>query len=143
MKKALCLLFLLFTFTALWAQNSGKKVTITGLVGEMATYGAPGYGENPEEDDIEKYFVLIPDWGQKCDGKFIEWWGEESEQVELNSPMQLIIMNQDVKLKTGVRYWVTGTIMQAQTGHHHTDFLLCLDSAKVLRTKPAVRKINW
>ena len=59
MKKSLCLLFLVFAFSALWAQNSGKKVTVTGLVGEMVTYGAPGYGENPEEDDIESFLSLF------------------------------------------------------------------------------------
>ena len=141
MKKSLCLLFLFFTFSALWAQNSGKKVTVAGLVGEMASYGAPGYGENPEEDDIEKFFVLIPDWGEKCDGKVVEWCGEEAEEVVLNSAMQLILMNRDISLKTGVRYRVTGTIMQAQTGHHHTDFLLCVESLKILRTKSVVRKL--
>ncbi|MBP5695012.1 MAG: hypothetical protein J6X11_00020 [Treponema sp.] len=36
MKKSLCLLFLVFAFSALWAQNSGRKVTLSGLVEEMA-----------------------------------------------------------------------------------------------------------
>lgn len=142
MKKAIAFLILFFTFTVLWAQNVDRKVTVTGLVGELAAYGAPNYGENPEEDDIEKYQIIIPDWGQKCDGKLIEWWGEESEEVDLNSSMQLILMNRNISLKTGVRYRMTGTIMQAWTGHHHTNFLLRVESVEIIRTKSIVRDIG-
>lgn len=142
MKKAIAFLILFFTFTVLWAQNVDRKVTVTGLVGELAEYGAPNYGENPEEDDIEKYQIIIPDWGQKCDGKLIEWWGEESEEVDLNSSMQIILMNRNISLKTGVRYRMTGTIMQAWTGHHHTNFLLLVESVEIIRTKSIVRDIG-
>ena len=142
MKKAITFLILFFTFTVLWAQNVDRKVTVTGLVGELAKYGAPNYGENPEEDDIEKYQIIIPDWGQKCDGKLIEWWGEESEEVDLNSSMKLILINRNISLKTGVRYRMTGTIMQAWTGHHHTNFLLLVESVEIIRTKSIVRDIG-
>ena len=146
MKKIVCILISILMFSTLWAKVNIKKVTITGLLGDMVSYGAPNFGENPEEDDIEAYFVIIPDFNQSCDRYSIEWFSDNpSKEIELTYPMQLVIYDEKIAsiLKTGVRYQMTGTVMQQHTGHHHTPFLFCVESVKILRTRHRVREIKW
>ena len=148
MAKTVHILLAMLVFTALWAQKNEKKLTITGLLGDMASYGSPNFGENPEEDDIEQYFVIIPDFNQKCNRNAIEVFEDvdnQAKEIELTYPMQLVIYDEKIEsmLKTGVRYQMTGTVMQQHTGHHHTPFLFCVESVKILRTRHRVRDIKW
>ena len=143
MKKFTYVFISILMFNALWAD--GKKITITGLVGMMASYGAPNVGLNPQEDDIRQYFVIIPDFDQKCDCDSIEWSDTKtSKEVELKDPMQIVFLGKNINLRIGVRYQMTGTIMQGIHGtYHHTPFLFCVESVKILRTQPVVRKREY
>ena len=135
MKKVLLILFtLLVGFTAISAQEKSKSVTITGLTGQLASYAQPSYGDDPENDAIEKYWVIIPDNGQSCDASLIDWFDEvKTGEIKLDSAMQLVIIGNKIKLEAGARYQITGTLMEWHTGHHHTPLLFFVDSAKKLR----------
>ena len=62
-----------------------QSVTLTGLVGILSAYGPSDFGGRPYEDDIETYWVLIPDQ-------------TPSEPVQL-----ILTKNMDLKVGTRIR----------------------------------------
>jgi hypothetical protein len=95
------------------------KINVYGNISLKEFYGSPNYGENPETDNIETYYVL----------KLIEPI-IISEYLELEKGEEIqLILNNNIKrnFNTNLNYNINGMAFFAQTGHHHTKIILVVD----------------
>jgi hypothetical protein len=107
-------------------------VKLSGILVMDANYGPPGYGEEPENDQIERSWVLKLDRPVDVIGDPQSDLNSESGKDVLR--VQLVNASK-VKLGEHVAKRVTleGTLFSAHTGHHHTDVLLTIQ--KLTRLK--------
>ena len=97
--------------------------TLTGTLIREEFFGPPGYGEYPETDTKEPYFILYLD-------KKINIKNAPEEKI-INDPhenvnkIQLVINDYEIfRPYLNKKVTVTGTLFSAHTGHHHTAVLL-------------------
>lgn len=123
------LFILAFTHAAL-AQSKTypygpELVELTGIIQKATFYGPPNYGEDPKNDTKENILVIVLNEPININSK---------SDIDFNIPLKDIkrlqiiphdlskqlnqLINKQVKLK--------GTLMGAQTGHHHTEALIQL-----------------
>jgi hypothetical protein len=99
-----------------------ETVSITGTL-ERRTYpGAPGYGEDPD-DELETGFYLVPA-ESLCTVPGADPANEPRRDIRL---VQLVLDSAGYatgRPLLGTRVRATGTLMGAQTGHHHAPLLL-------------------
>ena len=82
-------------------------------------YGPPNYGETPEIDKIESYYVL------QLNEPITFTHGYITETVK---EIQLIITdNKNIELNIDWNYIVTGNAFFAETGHHHTPIIIIVN----------------
>ena len=94
---------------------------ITGKVIEKEYYGPPNYGETPELDAKEIGSIICFDEPKNF---FVD------EKLAVIKEMQLVFYKsfyKDNDWIPGKRYSFTGRIIPAETGHHHTDYILLVD----------------
>ena len=99
--------------------NDEKSITLTGSIVEKSFYGPPNFGENPKDDSIEKYFFLLLNKPILYNYK---------GQYILIKEIQLVCTDfYQNNFAEGGGYTVVGIIQKAETGHHHTDFVLIVE----------------
>ena len=106
-------------------------VELTGKLIEKDFYGQPGYGEDPKTDSKEPAVIIQltkpimvvaekdDEYNETRDGI------EEMQLINIKSIKLTPYLHQKVKL--------TGKLMSAQTGHHHTDVLIIVDSIDIVK----------
>ena len=107
--------------------------TLTGTITTEMFYGAPGYGENPATDTKEYPFLIIPDQPINVVAT-PQQVKEETEETKMGvSKLQLIWPdNINMEQYKGKRVKITGTLFGPQTGHHHTDVLMDVQTLTAL-----------
>ena len=105
-------------------------VEIYGTIVAETFYGPPGYGENPDTDSKERYYLLLLDSPIDVIAKAGDEYSETTKGV---TKMQLVVdsdfyngnyLNKFVKLNGSLFYWFTG--------HHHTQALLDVKGAEIV-----------
>ena len=118
--KYLFTIFALFLFAVIGrAQSDEKSIQISGIVSVEVFPGPPNYESIKTGDKAERVFIL----NTKLENKY-----EKLQLVVLEDfESKFKILNQNI----GKRIEVQGSIWEANTGHHHTAFLI---TAKTLKT---------
>jgi hypothetical protein len=96
------------------------KLHIYGNIKLQEFYGPPNFGETPELDTIEAYYILAlyePITFVK-DGETVT-----VEEIQLLFPHGI-----KKEIDTNWEYIIDGKLYFAETGHHHTPVLLFVDS---------------
>ncbi|TDB54245.1 hypothetical protein C5467_14190 [Photorhabdus khanii subsp. guanajuatensis] len=99
--------------------EEGQKITLDGTLLRITYPGPPNYESVENGDDPETYWVLQPDKAIGC-AKGAPEWGDRNF-------MQLVVQSEfynEYRSLVGHRVSVTGTIMYAISGHHHTPIML-------------------
>lgn len=112
-----------------------SQVVLKGKVTTRLEYGAPGFGEDPKNDAKENIFLLVLDKPVDVQPDPDLSSDTNTESFKNVREMQMVFMNIDHKLFKrimGKKVKVTGTLFQAETGHHHTDVLVTVDELKIL-----------
>lgn len=108
--------------------SNGKAALLQGKIKFCDFYGPPNYGENPETDKIERCPILILDKEIKCSMNNEEFTIDEI-QIIFSSKIK------QNKIFDGARLKIKGEILPAQTGHHHTKFVLFASKIKTMPAK--------
>ena len=100
------------------------EITLIGKIELMDYYGPPNYGENPETDKIERYYIFIP-----FDAIILEYNFPNNKDSILIREIQIVVEPSVLRdiYKNGEIYEITGNIFLANTGHHHTPILIHLN----------------
>ncbi len=110
--------------------NFGQAtVSLSGQLEDKVFYGPPGYGENPSTDSKEHALILLLTKAIRvADGKGDSSGGAKSNVAEV----QLVNLKK-IPLSTyfGKKVSVTGRLFPAETGHHHTDVLLEINTIEL------------
>ncbi len=114
----------------------GVGVTLTGRVTTRLEYGAPGFGEDPKTDAKENIFLFV--LKRPVDVHADKERPSDTDTDDFNGvkEMQLVFMKIDKKLfrkMVGRKVKVTGSLFQAENGHHHTDVLIEVDKLEILK----------
>uniref|UniRef100_A0A7C4M0N2 DUF4431 domain-containing protein n=1 Tax=candidate division CPR3 bacterium TaxID=2268181 RepID=A0A7C4M0N2_UNCC3 len=111
-----------------------QKATVSGKLVVTNFYGPPGYGEDPENDSVEKQCILY------LDGPIDVVATNPKEEIDITEKNVKKItlvpskgMNCNIINKKRIR--ATGTFFHASTGHHHTDILMDVDSFSIIKKK--------
>lgn len=125
----------LLAFLLVWAVLAGAPVSaaelleyepvvvrLSGVIVIEAFYGPPGYGEDPENDSIERAAILVLD-------KPVAVRTEPDDIMDSDSAgdvrrIQLIIRDPKISAKTWRHVVIEGRLFRAETGHHHTHVLM-------------------
>lgn len=107
------------------AYRYDEPVELSGTLNQKLFYGPPGFGTNPSEDEKEMHYLFVPRTPIKVAAGTTEFEKAYDSVDELQ-----IINEKNLTLSSyfgqGIR--VSGSLMAAQTGYHHTDVLLILDN---------------
>ena len=136
--KYIITLFLLFVLVMVafsqekTYQYGPAKVHLCGVFSHKTFFGPPNYGENPETDSKEHVTIMTLDSAITVLGK-----PNDDVNSDTNSNVKEIqVVNlHDINLK---RFYhkkviVGGSLFCANTGHHHTNVLIELESIKELK----------
>lgn len=98
-------------------------VTITGRLEQAMFYGPPNFGEEPETDEEQWHFYVVPD-SPLCTRPGADAYEEPQRDVRL---VQMVLDSAGYArsrpyLNRRVR--ATGTLSGQHTGHHHAPILL-------------------
>jgi hypothetical protein len=135
-KASFLALFSLFSVFNLFCQSyhttvfkfyGGQEYINFNIYGQITLknfYGPPNYGETPDIDRIESYYVL----------KLLEpiTIVSGSEKIKVEEIQLLFIGGSGNKIDRG-SYTVEGKLYLAQTGHHHTPVILIVDKIEMNR----------
>ena len=124
--------FVLFNANNLFSQNFYRtnlyiipdnrnyiNINASGNILLKQFYGPPNYGETPEIDKIESYYVLQLNEPITFTRGYIT---ETVEEIQL-----IIIDNKNIELNISWNYIVTGNAFFAETGHHHTPIIIIVN----------------
>lgn len=113
-------------FSAFSKEHEDKVIKLSGKLEKKFSYGAPNYGETPEQDAKEYYYVLVFDSDKKVD---VDGENVTVKEIQLifSSTLNTRIQNKKLKINEGKNYTVKGTVFRAQTGHHHTDYVFYVE----------------
>ncbi|MDR0322183.1 MAG: DUF4431 domain-containing protein [Treponema sp.] len=110
--------------TNLYTGLDDFEINVNGNISMKEFYGPPNYGETPEIDKIEAYYVL------KLREPIILPDGLKPIAVE---EIQLILNNTISRnFNANWNYNIKGKAFFAFTGHHHTPIILIVDEISVL-----------
>ena len=117
--KQLSTIFALLFFAVIGrAQSEEKPIQISGIVSVEIFPGPPNYESIKDGDQAERVFIL----STKSEKKF-----ERLQLVVLEDfEAKFKILNQNI----GKKIEVQGSIWEANTGHHHTAFLITVKTLK-------------
>jgi hypothetical protein len=102
-----------------------SKVALSGEISHTWAYGPPNFGENPESDTKEQYWLLSLDHP-------IKMKDEDGSIVDVTK-IQLIVSKMptgsgNLKSLNSKHIQAFGDIFLASTGHHHEKAVLILSS---------------
>jgi hypothetical protein len=129
---AICLSFLLWQSTAAAClKYEPASVTLGGTIATRTAFGPPNYGGDPKHDSREHYLVLVLEKPICVDADPKSNLNYESATGV--TAVQLIYFDKYPFLKEWLNKHVavTGTLIAAETGHHHTPVLI-----QVTETRP-------
>lgn len=109
-----------------WYSYSPSISTLTGVLTQKYYYGPPGYGENPQKDIIEKYYILNLKYGINVRG---DSSSDINSDTELNiSKIQIdridLMTSKILEQFVGKKIFIEGELMHAVTMHDHTKILI-------------------
>lgn len=109
-------------------------VELKGKIGVRTFFGPPNFGENPKTDSKERSRILYLDKPINVRAK------DETDPVSgpsVNNVRELqLIFDGSLENLIGKKVIVKGTLLQAHTGHHHTDVLLDVQSIDLAPQPP-------
>lgn len=131
--RRLCIFLLIgLSASSAWAGESYRyapaKVTLIGTLKAAMFYGPPRYGEDPKHDRKEHVFVLELDTPIDLAADAANDFNVAQANVRR---LQVVPLPDDPKALPRLRnrhVQASGTLFGAQTGHHHTDVLLHLET---------------
>ncbi|MBA2653901.1 MAG: DUF4431 domain-containing protein [Gammaproteobacteria bacterium] len=151
--RSLFFLFLLIFFSIMSPPSSArnqivyfesKDVELKGVIRVLKFPGAPNYESirNGDEDETGGYLILNHpiDINLKSNTQ-----NENDEPVKNVKFIQLMIHNENdwKKIKEGNYVHVMGTLLAAQTGHHHARILIRINKINILsKEKIDIRKYD-
>jgi hypothetical protein len=109
--------------------------TVNGTIIRQTFYGPPGYGESPETDSKETYYLLVVSQAIKVFSNSEEQEAGGTDVTAQNvDTIQLVPMD-GINLKPffNRKAQLTGTFFGPVSGHHHTPVLLQVIRAEALR----------
>ncbi len=110
--------------------SSGETVALVGTITAASAWGAPNFGETPEQDKKESYFILSttrPIRMKDTDGSRLP----DTVQVQLILSGASGDFHSEIKkYAEGTSIEVTGKAYPATTGHHHESIVLNLETVK-------------
>lgn len=117
-------------------QYEPAVVQLTGILNVEDHFGPPNYGENPDEDRVERAYVLRLD-------RRIDVVGKPSGDLNTASftdveRVHLVPGSQPLGAYVGQHMTVEGTLFEGFTGHHVTDVLMRVSN--VLRSQKIQQK---
>lgn len=123
----------------IWHNYEPQQVKLRGTIAEEKSYGPPNYGEDPNIDKIEKYYILKLDDPINVKGKTNSKLNSETElniseiQLSINwDNKNNILPNGDIANILNKKVSVKGTLFHSVTGHHHTKVLLNVTKIKLI-----------
>jgi hypothetical protein len=102
------------------------NINASGNIVLRPFYGPPNYGETPEIDQIESYYVLILNEPVTFTRGYVT---ETVQEIQL-----IIIDNVNIALNAD-NYMVNGNAFFAETGHHHTPVVIMVNMILILLDK--------
>ncbi len=115
---------------------SGDTVSLLGTIAVGSAFGPPNFGETPEQDRKETYFVLST-------SRPIRMKDSDGTQLPDTAKVQLILPSKSSEVQAkikqhlgGVSVKVTGKAYPATTGHHHESVILVLETLDVTNARP-------
>ena len=109
-----------------WLRYDPEVVTLRGKVTTIVKYGAPGYGESPEIDDLEIPIILVLPLPVRV-----------AETMTNITHIQLVFHTSqfpDYRTYIGKEASIKGKLFEAVTGHHFTPVLLEVEAVKIIST---------
>lgn len=115
---------------------SGDNVSLLGTITVASAFGPPNFGETPEQDRKETYFVLstlCPIRMRDSDGSQLP----DTEKVQLILPGDKSELHAKIKEAIGhAKIKVSGKAYPATTGHHHESIILVLGTVESSNARP-------
>ena len=96
-----------------------KSIKINGNIILKQFYGPPNYGETPEVDIIESYYVL------KLNESFS--FSDEKNMITVEEIQLILDINNIGNVNSNCDYLVVGKAFFAEIGHHHTPVIILVD----------------
>lgn len=141
MKRLIPIFLLAFALVgAAFAENAKSNVPLKqytlnvpgtkleGIVQARLAFGAPGFGEDPDNDSHEVYLVLVLKTAISVKpSEATESSHPEVKEVQL---VQSKWKNGELANKTVI---VAGTLFEKNTAHHRTDVLIFADSVELVK----------
>jgi hypothetical protein len=131
MKKLLIVFILLFsvanTYSIDFTEN--ELIKLEGTISLSDYYGPPNYGESPQTDQIERYYILsFDDDTELYDQTSLEKYKIKEIQIIYNKNTektltQIIDFSQFIGKKISIK----GYLYKAETGHHHTQLIFIVE----------------
>lgn len=100
---------------------------VTGTITSETFYGAPGFGETPQQDEKEKILILRLDQPITV----IAPEGSDEFNITRNGITEIQLSSPDINLAPfeHKKVKLTGMFFGAHTGHHYTDVLMTVQKA--------------
>lgn len=92
-------------------------VTLEGKLTSKQSFGPPNYGEDPEHDEKETYYIL--ELNNSCFKKLASKYKDAERGLEIVGEGVITL-----KSKVGQNVIISGGISPAETGHHITGYIL-------------------
>jgi hypothetical protein len=131
--KVLVFIFLLFRADILFSDqkrvelenNISDEVELQGRFIIKDFFGPPNYGETPEIDKLEIYYIF-----SLCKPIEVNINGYIKNILKL----QVIFNNNGNKnIDFNLIYEINGNLLKAQSGHHHTEVVVLLNSLNIFQ----------
>jgi hypothetical protein len=100
-------------------------IRLSGVIVIEAFFGPPGYGEDPENDEIERALILVLDEPVAVQGDPND--SLNSESVDDVRRIHLVIRHPEIWAKEWQHVVLEGTLFHRLTGHHRTPVLMSAD----------------
>lgn len=109
--------------TQTFSYNS-KDAIITGVIKIEEYFGPPGYGDDPDSDEVEKpYILLLNEAIEVKVNDSVDWINRDIRTEEIHlAPLHGIL------LKNGEQVRVKGQFYSSHTGHHRRPLLMAVKS---------------
>ncbi|MCC6372658.1 MAG: DUF4431 domain-containing protein [Bacteroidia bacterium] len=114
------LIFLICNCSSHQTKSSGNTLpnSFCGTISQQAFWGPPGYGEDTTADKKELVTILTLDTALLIFADTVK--GIKQQWVKNLQVISSANLNKYFHKKVSI----TGTVSEAQTGHHYTDFLI-------------------
>lgn len=112
-------------------QYEPNTVVLVGAIERKHGFGPPNFGENPESDKKESWYVLKLENPLDVAGTKGDELNSESESNVRE--LQIVGKTKELRSLIGLRVEITGKLFHAHTGHHHTNVLITPSDIKQVK----------